>query len=68
MNRLRAILKYDIRNKNTSFNGCYERSDAMGCIIGILMLVLGILGIKYGVSAIIIGLTFIGIALGIKKD
>ena len=40
----------------------------MAAIIGVLLLVLGVLGIKYGIEAIIVGLTFIAIACGLKRD
>ena len=40
----------------------------MGIFAGILVLVLGVIGVRYGVAAIIAGLTAIGIGMGFKKD
>lgn len=41
----------------------------IGTILGgILVLALGVIGVKYGIAAIIAGFTAIGIGLGIKKD
>ena len=40
----------------------------MAAIIGILLLILGVFGIKYGIEAIIVGLTFLAIACGLRRD
>lgn len=36
--------------------------------VGIVTIILGIIGIKYGIEAILMGLTFLAIACGLKKD
>ena len=40
----------------------------MAVIVGLLFIGLGAVAIKYGVSAIIVGLTFLAIACGIKRS
>ena len=40
----------------------------MGFIFGGTLLVLGIFAVKYGLEAVIVGLTILAIACGLKKD
>lgn len=37
-------------------------------VISAVLIILGIMGIKYGIEAILMGLTFLAIACGLKKD
>lgn len=39
-----------------------------GIFVGLVLLALGAGGVVYGVKAIVVGLTFIAIALGLKGD
>lgn len=36
--------------------------------VSAVLIALGVIGIKYGIEAIILGLTFLAIACGLKKD
>lgn len=40
----------------------------LAAVIGVVLLILGIMGIKYGIEAILMGLTFVAIACGLKKN
>lgn len=45
-----------------------ERSESMGFIFGGVLLLLGIMAVKYGLETIVIGLTILAIAFGLKRD
>lgn len=40
----------------------------MGFIVGLGLLVIGAIGVKYGVTAIVLGLSAVLVGLGLKKD
>lgn len=40
----------------------------LAAVAGVVTILLGIMGVKYGLEAILVGLTFIGIACGLKKE
>lgn len=40
----------------------------MGIVIGLGVLILGVIGVRYGIAAIVAGLTAIAVGLGLKKD
>ena len=40
----------------------------LAVVVSGVLIILGILGIKYGIEAILLGFTFLAIWLGLKKD
>ena len=74
LNTKRRTLKkrrlYIFRNKNRGYDDDEKRRKNMiaGILTGILLLVLGVIGVKYGVAAIIAGITALAAAIGLRKD
>lgn len=40
----------------------------LAAVVSVVLIALGVIAIRYGVEAIIIGLTFLAIACGLKKS